>query len=88
MAQNEEIEACGMTSQSSDLNSTEILWVDLTQAVHARNPSNIAQFKYPNQCQKLVDSYKKHLYKVVSAKGAVPVTEAEGVLTLSTDHLS
>lgn len=66
-------------SQSPDLNPIEMLWIDLKLAVHARHPSNITQLKEfckeeweklsPNRCQRLVDSYKKRLIEVISAKG-------------------
>ena len=32
-------------TQSSELNPTEMLWDDLKQTGHARNPSNISQLK-------------------------------------------
>ncbi|KAF7644058.1 hypothetical protein LDENG_00228710, partial [Lucifuga dentata] len=32
-------------SQSPDLNSIEMLWKDLKQAVHDRNPTNIPELK-------------------------------------------
>ncbi|KAI3368362.1 hypothetical protein L3Q82_008070 [Scortum barcoo] len=66
-------------SQSPDLNPIEMLWSDLKRAVHARNPSNISQLKEIcieewgklslDQCQRLVDGYKKRLTEVISAKG-------------------
>lgn len=67
-------------SQSPDLNPIEMLWGDLKQAVHARNPSNISQLKEfcieewgklssDFQCQRLVKGYKRRLAEVISAKG-------------------
>ena len=54
-------------SQSPDLNPIEILLGDLKWAVHARNPSNIAQLRElymeewakisPSRCQKRLDSF-------------------------------
>lgn len=65
-------------SQSPDLNPIEMLWGDLKQTVHARNPSNITQLKEfcfdelvelsSSWCQRLADGYKKRLIEVISAK--------------------
>ena len=66
-------------SQSPDLNPIEMLYHDLTQTVHAGKPSNVAELKQfckeewakiaPQQCERLIVSYCKHLIAVVAAKG-------------------
>lgn len=40
----------------------------------------------PSQCQKLVDSYRKYLFEVTSAKEAISGIKAKGVLTFSTEE--
>ncbi|KAF7663711.1 hypothetical protein LDENG_00201070 [Lucifuga dentata] len=65
-------------SQSPDLNSTEMLWQDLKQTVHARKPFNVADLKQffkeewnkipPQRCTRLVSNYWKHLAALVAAK--------------------
>ncbi|KAK3522302.1 hypothetical protein QTP86_001995 [Hemibagrus guttatus] len=66
-------------SQSPDLNAIEMLWHDLKKVVHARKPSNVAELQQfckdewakipPQRCNKLIESYGKHLIAVVAAKG-------------------
>ncbi len=65
-------------SQSPDLNPIEMLWHDLKQPIHAREPSNEAEIKQfckeewtkiPLQrCERLITSYHKRLIAVVAAK--------------------
>lgn len=66
-------------SQSPDLNPIEMLWFDLKQQVHARNPRNIQELKLfcmeewakisVQRCQHLVQGYRKRLQAVIAAKG-------------------
>ncbi len=64
-------------NQSPDLNLIEML--DLKQSFHAWKPSNVAELKQfckeewakisPQQCERLIASYRKRLMAVVAAKG-------------------
>ncbi len=65
-------------SQNPDLNLIEILWKELKQAVHRREPNNIAELRWfpteewakipTSRCAGLISSYKKHLPAVIDAK--------------------
>ncbi len=66
-------------SQSLDLNLIEMLWRDLKQSIHARNPFNVTELKQfckeewakipPRRCERLIASYRKRLIAVDAAKG-------------------
>ncbi len=66
-------------SQSPGLNPIELLWRDLKQSFHAWKPSNVTELKQfckeewakipPQQCERLIASYRKRLIAVVAAKG-------------------
>uniref|UniRef100_A0AAZ3RNR5 Tc1-like transposase DDE domain-containing protein n=1 Tax=Oncorhynchus tshawytscha TaxID=74940 RepID=A0AAZ3RNR5_ONCTS len=66
-------------SQSPDLNPIEKLWAELKKHVRARRPTNWTQSHqlcqkewakiHPIYCEKLVESYTKHLTQVKKCKG-------------------
>ncbi len=63
-------------SQSLGLNPIEMLWHDIKQSIHAQNPPIVAGLKqfckeewdkfHPQQCERLIGSYRKHLIAVVA----------------------
>ena len=75
-------------SQSPDLNPIEHLWRDLTNAVHRRSPSNLAELEQfsreewakisPSHCTKLMKTDLKRLVAVITVKGASTQVLTEG----------
>ena len=63
--------------QISDLNPIEMLWWALTKSVHKQMSTNLNELKQhceewakipPQQCERLIKSYRQHLLQVISAK--------------------
>ncbi len=79
MAQENKIKVLEWLSQSLDLNPIEMLWHNLKQSIHTRNPSNVIELKQfckeewakipPQQSERLIASYRKRLIAAVAAKG-------------------
>lgn len=68
------VRLCSKTAvwQSPDLNSIDMLWQDLKQAVLAWKPAEKKWAKIPpEQCGRLISSYQMHLVAVVPAKGGI-----------------
>ncbi len=84
MAEEKQNYGFGVPSQSPDLITIEMLWHDLKQSTPFMllKPSNAAELKHfckeraktpPQQRERLIVSYHKHLIKVVLQKVAQPV---------------
>lgn len=72
----EEAKILEWPSQSSDLTPIKTLWQNLEQSILAQKPSSVAELKpfideewtkiLPQQCEKHILSYLKHLIAVVA----------------------
>ncbi|KAI4877692.1 hypothetical protein NFI96_023429, partial [Prochilodus magdalenae] len=74
-------------SQSPDLTPIEMLWHDLKKEVHARKPSDVAEFQQfskdewakipPQHCERLIASYRKcSMWQLLLLRVAQPVNRS------------